>query len=122
MNFEEFQNQSRLYVIGALESEEMEEFERERKKFGKKAEDFITQCYVLHEGFALSVRPAKASAAIKEQLMSMVRERKQVILAPEMQRVFLCLRPLNNADRIDHAAHRKRESRQHVSGCETLRS
>jgi hypothetical protein len=75
MNSEEFQNQSRLYVIGALESEEMEEFERERKKFGKKAEDFIRQCYVLHEAFALSVRPAKASAAIKEQLMSMVRER-----------------------------------------------
>jgi hypothetical protein len=89
MNSEEFQNQSRLYVIGALEPEEMEEFERERKKFGKKTEDFITQCYVLHEAFALSVRPTKASAAIKEQLMSMVRERKQVILAPEMQRVFL---------------------------------
>ena len=77
MNSEEFQNQSRLYVIGALESEEMEEFERERKKFGKNAEDFITQCYALHEAFALSVRPAKASAAIKERLMSMVRERKQ---------------------------------------------
>jgi hypothetical protein len=36
MTFEEFQNQSRLYVIGALEPEELEEFERERKKFGKK--------------------------------------------------------------------------------------
>jgi len=83
MNSEEFQNQSRLYVIGALESEEMEEFERERKKFGKKAEDFITQCYVLHEAFALSVRPAKASAAIKERLMSMVRKRKQVTHAPQ---------------------------------------
>jgi hypothetical protein len=85
MNFEEFQNQSRLYVIGALEPEEMEEFERERKKLGKKAEDSITQCYALHEAFALSVRPAKASAAIKERLMSMVRERKQVTHAPEMQ-------------------------------------
>ena len=78
MNSEEFQNQSRLYVIGALESEEMEEFERERKKFGKKAEDFITQCYLLHDAFALSLRPAKASAAIKERLTSMVRKRKQV--------------------------------------------
>ena len=89
MSFAKFQNQSRLYVVGALESEEMEEFERERKKFGKKAEDFLTQCYVLHEAFALSVRPAKASAAIKERLMSMMRERKQVTHAPEMQRVFL---------------------------------
>ena len=75
MNFEEFQNQSRLYVIGALESEEVGEFERERKKFGKKAEDFVTQCYALHEAFALSLRSAKASGAIRERLMSMVRER-----------------------------------------------
>jgi hypothetical protein len=77
MNFEEFQNQSRLYVIGSLESEELEEFEKARKKFGKKAEDFITECYGLHEAFALSLRPAKASAAIKERLMSMVRARKE---------------------------------------------
>jgi hypothetical protein len=77
MNFERFQNQSRLYVIGALEAEELEEFEKARKKFGKKAEDFITKCYALHEAFALSLRPAKASAAIKDRLMSMVRERKQ---------------------------------------------
>ena len=75
MNFEEFQSQSRLYVIGALELEEVEEFERERKKFGKKAEDFVTRCHALHEAFALSLRSAKASAAIKEQLMSMVRKR-----------------------------------------------
>ena len=77
MNFERFQNQSRLYVIGALESDEVEEFEKARKKFGKKAEDFIAECYALHEAFALSLRPAKASAAIKDRLMSMVRERKQ---------------------------------------------
>jgi len=76
MNFERFQNQSRLYVIGALEPDEVEEFEKARKKFGKKAEDFITECYALHEAFALSLRPAKASSAIKELLMSMVRERK----------------------------------------------
>jgi hypothetical protein len=81
MNFEEFQNQSRLYVIGALELEELEEFERERKRFSKEAEDFITQCYALHEALALSLRPAKASAAIKERLTSMVRERPQLIHA-----------------------------------------
>ena len=75
MNFEKFQNQSRLYVIGALESEEVEVFEQERKKFGRKAEDFVTQCYALHEAFALSLRSAKAPAAIKERLMSMVRGR-----------------------------------------------
>lgn len=78
MNFEEFQNQSRLYVIGALEPEELEEFARERKKSGKRAEDCITQCYALREAFGLSLRPEKAFASIKERLTSMVRERKQV--------------------------------------------
>jgi len=78
MNFEEFQNQARLYVVGAMELEELEEFERECKKSAKKAEDFITQYYALHEAFALSLRPAKTSAAIRERLMSLVRERKQV--------------------------------------------
>ena len=77
MNFNEFQNQARLYVIGALEAEELEKFENARAKFGKKGEEFITKCYALHEAFALSLRPAKASAAIKERLMSMVKAKKE---------------------------------------------
>jgi hypothetical protein len=77
MNFSEFQNQARLYVIGALEAEELEEFEDARKKFGKKGEEFITKCYALHEAFALSLRPAKASAAIKERLMAMVKAKQE---------------------------------------------
>ena len=77
MNFEKFQNQSRLYVIGALEAEEVEEFEKARQKFGKKAEDFIAKCYALHEAFALSLRPAKSSDAIKERLMAMVKAKKE---------------------------------------------
>jgi hypothetical protein len=77
MNFSEFQNQSRLYVIGALEPEELEEFEKARTKFGKKGEEFITKCYALHEAFALSLRPAKSSVAIKERLMAMVKAKKE---------------------------------------------
>jgi hypothetical protein len=77
MNFNEFQNQARLYVIGALEPEELEEFEKARTKFGKKGEEFITKSYGLHEAFALSLRPAKASAAIKERLMAMVKAKQQ---------------------------------------------
>jgi hypothetical protein len=76
MNFSEFQNQSRLYVIGALEAEELEEFEKARNKFGKKGEEFITKCYALHEAFALSLRPAKASTAIKDRLMAMVKAKQ----------------------------------------------
>jgi len=77
MNFEQFKNQSRLYVIGAMEPEELEEFEKARQKFGKKAEDFISKCYDLHEAFALSLRPAKSSDAIKERLMAMVKAKKE---------------------------------------------
>lgn len=77
MNFEQFQNQSRLYVIGALEPDELDEFEKARRKFGKKADDFISKCFSLHEAFALSLRPAKSSDAIKERLMAMVKAKKQ---------------------------------------------
>jgi hypothetical protein len=76
MSFEEFQNRARLYVIGALEPEETEEFEQARKQYAQPAEDFIAQCYDLHEAFALSLRPEKSSDALKERLMSMVRERR----------------------------------------------
>jgi hypothetical protein len=75
MSFDEFQNCARLYVIDALEPDELQGFEAARKQYGSAAEDFINQCYGLHEAFALSLKPAKASAAIKDRLMSMVRER-----------------------------------------------
>ena len=75
MSFDDFQNQARLYVIGALEPEELEAFEDARKDFGQKAEDFIGECYTMHEAFALSLRPAKSSDALKDRLMSMVRNR-----------------------------------------------
>ena len=77
MSFEEFQNQARLYVIGALEPEETDEFEQARKQFGQKAEETIGECYALHEAFALSLQPSKTSAALKERLMRMVKERKR---------------------------------------------
>jgi hypothetical protein len=77
MSFDEFQNQSRLYVIGALEQEETEGFEEARIDFGQKAEDYIAECYNMHEAFALSLRPAKSSQALKERLMAMVRNRQR---------------------------------------------
>lgn len=77
MSFDEFQNQARLYVIGALEPEETEAFERARKEFGQKAEAFIVECYGMHEAFALSLRPEKSSDVLKERLMEMVRRRQK---------------------------------------------
>ena len=70
MSFKEFQNCARLYVIGALDPEEMTEFENARKEFGQKGEDYIGECYALHEAFALSLQPAKASNAINGQRIS----------------------------------------------------
>ena len=52
----QFQNQSRLYVIGALEPEELDEFEKARKKFGEKAEDFVSQ--MLRVARSIRVEPA----------------------------------------------------------------
>ena len=77
MSFEEFQNQARLYVIGALDSGETEDFEQARKQFEQQAEDYITECYNMNEAFALSLRPARASDDLKEKLMSMVRKHKE---------------------------------------------
>ncbi len=76
MSFEEFQNQARLFVIGALEPDETDAFDEAREQFGQTAEDFIAECYALHEAFALSLQPRKTSDALKQRLMSMVRERK----------------------------------------------
>jgi hypothetical protein len=77
MSFDEFQNQARLYVIGALEAEELEAFEVARKDFGQNGEEFIGECYSMHEAFALSLRPAKSSDALKNRLMDMVRNRQK---------------------------------------------
>jgi hypothetical protein len=77
MSFDDFQNKARLYVIGALEPEELEAFEQARKDLGQKGEDYITECYSMHEAFALSLRPAKSSDALKERLMTMVRDRQK---------------------------------------------
>ncbi len=76
MNFDEFQNRARLYVIGALERDETTDFEQARKEFGQAAEDFIVECYNLHEAFALSLRPAQAAGSIKDRLMARVRARE----------------------------------------------
>ena len=76
MSFEEFQNRARLFVVGALDADEMAEFEEARREFGGKAEAFIAECYSLSEAFALSLKPAKASAQIKTRLMEMVKNRQ----------------------------------------------
>ncbi len=76
MSFEEFQNRARLFVVCALDPDEMAEFENARHEFGEKAEAFIAECYSLSEAFALSLKPARASDQIKARLMDMVKKRQ----------------------------------------------
>ena len=107
MNFEEFQNQSRFYVVGALEPGDVEEFERERKKFGKKAEDFVTQCYALHEELALSLRSLKASALYRSSASTLAQGVQQ---SPTRSRrraaAELCLELCENKKQAQFNRHR----------------
>jgi len=75
MSLEEFQDQTRLYVIGALEPDELAEFEAARKRFGPRAERVITECLELQHASALTLKPVHVSAEIKDRLMLMMRER-----------------------------------------------
>jgi hypothetical protein len=74
MNFEEFENLARLYVVGALDDEEMAAFEEVRKEFGSRAENFIQDCRKLNAAFALSLRPRAPKVDAKERLMSLIQK------------------------------------------------
>lgn len=75
MTFEEFQNRARLYVIGALYPEELDEFERAKSQFGSRAQTFLHDCYALRDAFALSLRPPESSSALKKRLLSLASAR-----------------------------------------------
>ena len=72
MNFEEFENRARLYVLGALEDDELAEFERGRAEFGPRAEGVIQECERLNAAFALTLRPTAPKPATKERLLSLI--------------------------------------------------
>jgi len=74
MNFEEFENKARLYVLGALDEEETEHFQKARVLFGHRAEDFIKECRKLNSVFALSLRPNMPKPETKARLMAKIRE------------------------------------------------
>ncbi len=72
MNFEEFQHLARLYVVGALDEDEMGLFERGRKQWGAKADAFVGECRSLNAAFALSLRPKAPRVDAKSRLMSLI--------------------------------------------------
>ncbi|MDP9291461.1 MAG: hypothetical protein M3O82_03750 [Verrucomicrobiota bacterium] len=73
MNFDEFQNQARLYVVGALDSEETDEFQLARREFGEEAEDFIRECRRLNSVFALSLRPSAPNPETRERILAQIK-------------------------------------------------
>ncbi len=73
MNFEEFQNLARLYVVGAIDADDIEGFKTARVEFGQKAEDFIRECRKLNSMFALSLRPQAPRSETRDKLLEKIR-------------------------------------------------
>ena len=74
MNFEEFENHARLYIVGALDDAETVAFSEPRKEFGERAEAFINECERLNAAFALSLRPRAPKIDAKERLMALIQK------------------------------------------------
>lgn len=72
MSFEEFENLARLYVVGALDGEEMEHFVQARRELGEQAEETINEFRRLNSVFALSLRPHAPRPDTKHKLLSMI--------------------------------------------------
>jgi hypothetical protein len=73
MNSEEFEVRARLYVLGALDDEEIKEFELERHALGAEAERIIQECERLNSIFALSLRPTPPRPTTKQRLLDMIK-------------------------------------------------
>jgi hypothetical protein len=73
MSFEEFQHLARLSVVGALDPDEVEQFEAGRRRYGEKAEAFLKECRKLNAVFALSLQPCEPDPKTKERLFELIR-------------------------------------------------
>ena len=80
MTFEGFQNYARLYVVGALDPEEMEKFTFAREYHGPAAQEFVAECNCRHERLELILKPAPKMQAIKTRLLSIVSRRHPTLL------------------------------------------
>jgi hypothetical protein len=70
---EEFENRARLYVLGALDDEELKDFEAQRRALGQAAERTIQECERLNSIFALSLRPTPPQPTTKQRLLEMIK-------------------------------------------------
>ena len=72
MNSEDFESNARLYVLGALDDNELGEFDRVRHEMGPAAERIIQECERLNSMFALSLRPTAPKPATKQRLLDLI--------------------------------------------------
>ncbi len=72
MSSDDFTTQARLYVLGALDEEELIRFEQLRHEMGPRAETTILECERLNSMFALSLKPTPPKAATKQRLLDMI--------------------------------------------------
>jgi len=82
MNFEEFENLARLYVVGALEDGEEEAFREAREEFGDRGESIIAEFRQLNSVFALSLRPHPPHPDTKRKLLQAIRQTMHGARAP----------------------------------------
>jgi hypothetical protein len=83
MNSEEFETRARLYVLGALDDEELKDFEAHRRALGQEAERVIQECERLNSIFALSLRPTPPRASTKQRLLDMIKSAHPTRGAPK---------------------------------------
>jgi len=74
MSFDQFENQARLYVLGALEASETDAFDEARRAYGERAEAFIQECRRLNAAFALSLHPRPPTKDAKQKLMALIQK------------------------------------------------
>ena len=74
MSFDEFENEARLYVVGALDGAELAAFTEARQQYGQAAEEFIHECRQLSAAFALSLKPQAPRGDAKQKLMMLIRK------------------------------------------------
>ena len=72
MHFEEFQHLARLSIVGALDPDELAQFQAGRREFGAAAEAFLDECRKLNAVFALSLRPCAPDPRTKARLLARI--------------------------------------------------
>ena len=77
MSFEEFQKSARLYVIGALEDNEIREFEKRASKIWPEGRGFHHRMLSAARSIRAQPSTCEVIPGLEGRLMKMVRERKQ---------------------------------------------